>query len=318
VKIPEFPDLRSLTIDDHKLLAERLSHVESAICDLSPANLFIWRDCEKPSVTQVGSSLCILIEPHSLPAYFLEPVGGSRRTDAVRVCLTRTGCVSRCSKALVDALPAEEYDIRPLRDHFDYIYRTQALAELKGKKFDGKRNQIRKFIGNFPKYELRPLDSSRFSSAMELFRKWGESRGGTGSAAGSPSFTVECQRHALEKAFQDYTRLGLAGAGIEVQGELQGFIIASVASHETAVVHFQYANAELSGIYQVLLRDACRLLFAGCAYVNLEEDLGIAGLRRTKLSYLPLRLEEKFEVRAKVPGLRHSVFAADGSAGAGT
>jgi hypothetical protein len=71
------------------------------------------------------------------------------------------------------------------------------------------------------------------------------------------------------------------------------------------VVHFQYANAELSGIYQVLLRDACRHLFAGCTYVNLEEDLGIVGLRRTKLSYLPLRLEEKYEICMKVPGLQN-------------
>jgi len=314
VKIPEFPDLRPLTTDDHKMLAERLSLAESTICDLSPANLFIWRDCEKPSLTQVGDSLCILIEPHSLPAFFLEPVGGSRRAHAVRVCLTRTGCVSRCSKGLVDVLPAVEYDIRPLRDHFDYIYSTQTLAELKGKKFDGKRNQIRKFNGNFPGYEFHPLESAHFGDAMALFRKWGEQRGDIAAPASSPSFTYECQHHALDRAFQDYKHLGLIGAGITVQGEMQGFIIASMARADTAVVHFQYANAELSGIYQVLLREACRILFAGCTYVNLEEDLGIAGLRRTKLSYLPLRLEEKFEIRT-VPGLRNSVLALDESAG---
>jgi hypothetical protein len=311
VKIPEFPDLRPLTTDDHKKIVERLSLAGPAICDLSPSNLFIWRDCEKPSLTQVGDSLCILIEPHSLPAYFLEPVGGSRRADAVRICLTRAGSVSRCGKALANALSAQEFDVRPLRDHFDYIYRTQALSELKGKKFDGKRNQIRKFAGNFPDYDFRPLEPSQFSSALALFRKWGERRGSAAASGDSPSFSFECQRHALERAFQDYQRLGLVGASISVHGELQGFIIASLAQAETAVVHFQYANAELSGIYQVLLRDVCRHLFSGCAYVNLEEDLGIAGLRRTKLSYRPLRLEEKFEIRARVPGLQNSGFGTD-------
>lgn len=301
MKIPEFPDLRPLTTGDREMLLERLSLAKPIICDLSPANLFVWRDCEKPSLTRVGDSLCILIEPHSLPSYFLEPVDGSRRADAVGVCLTRTGCVSRCSKALVDALRAHQYNVRPLRDHFDYVYLTQALAELKGKKFDGKRNQIRKFSGNFPGYDFGPLEPSQFISAMELFCKWGEQRGGVVASADTPSFTFECQRHALERAFQDYAPLSLIGAAIKVQGELQGFIIASVARADTAVVHFQYANAELSGIYQVLLRDTCRLLFAGCTYVNLEEDLGIAGLRRTKLSYQPLRLEEKYEIT--VPAL---------------
>jgi hypothetical protein len=317
VKIPEFPDLRPLTNDDHEMLVELLAAATPAICDLSPANLFIWRDCERPSLTRVGDSLCILIEPHLLPSFFLEPLGGSGRADAVRVLLTHADRVSRCSKALADALPAQEFDVRPLRDHFDYIYRTQALAELKGKKFDGKRNQIRKFNGNFPDYEFRSLEPSQFGDAMALFRKWGEQRREIATPAESPSFSNECQRHALDRAFQDYNRLGLVGGVIDVRGELQGFIIASMAQAETAVVHFQYANAELSGIYQVLLQDACRRLFAGCSYVNLEEDLGIAGLRRTKLSYLPLRLEEKYEIRAKVPGLRNSVFAVDGGAGAG-
>ena len=300
MKIPEFPELRPLTTDDHDKLAEHLARAASPICDLSPANLFIWRDCERPSLTRVGDSLCILIEPHLLPAYFLEPVGGSRRTDAVRICLTRTDCISRCSKALADTLSAQEFDVRPLRDHFDYIYRTQALSELKGKKFDGKRNQIRKFTGNFPDYDFRPLERSQFDSAMALFQKWSERRGSAADPAGSPSFSYECQRHALERAFHEYARLGLVGGAISVHGELEGFIIASMAQAETAVVHFQYANAELSGIYQVLLRDACRHLFAGCAHVNLEEDLGLAGLRRTKLSYLPLKLEEKYEIRTKV------------------
>lgn len=316
MKIPEFPDLKPLEIDDYSMLAERLNRAGSELCDLSPANLFIWRDCERPSLTQIGDCLCILIEPHSLPAYFLEPIGGNGYADAVRRCLTVAGSVSRCSKALVDTLPAQEFDVRPLRDHFDYIYRTQALAELKGKKHDGKRNQIRKFLGSYPDYEFRVFDGSMFAGAVALFEMWGERRGSGDAPAESPSFTHKCQRHALDRAFHDYGRLGLIGGAITVRGELQGFIIASMAQTGTAVVHFQYANAEFSGIYQVLLQDACRSLFAGCELVNLEEDLGLAGLRRTKLSYLPLRLEEKFEIR--VPGLRNSVSDSGDSAGTST
>jgi hypothetical protein len=284
------------------MLSDCLAHRGAAICDLSPANLFIWRDCERPSLTTIGDSLCILIEPHALPPYFLEPLGGKRRAAAVQTCLTLASSVSRCSKELVDALPAQEFDVRPLRDHFDYIYRTQTLAELKGKKFDGKRNQIRKFTRNFPDYDFRPLDRSQVGDAMALFGKWSQHRAGAPAPEVSASFTYECQHHALARAFHDYERLGLIGGSIRAHGELQGFIIASMARTDMVIVHFQYANAGLPGIYQVLLQDACRHLFAGRAYVNLEEDLGLSGLRKTKLSYLPLRLEEKFEIRMKAPG----------------
>ena len=189
--------------------------------------------------------------------------------------------------------------MRPLRDHFDYIYQTHVLAELKGRKFDGKRNQIRRFINSFPDYEFRPLDRTRFSSAVRLFGKWTERR--ERAIAPSPlPHSRDCQGRALERAFQDFERLGLVGGALIVRGELQGFIIASTGQAGNAVVHFQYANTEIAGIYQALLREACRHIFAGCAYVNLEEDLGVPGLRKTKLSYQPLRLEEKYEVRRRV------------------
>ncbi len=296
--IPEFPDLRPLAPDDYAILSEHVSRSRYAVCDLSPANLFLWRDCEMPSLTRVADSLCILVEPHSESAYFLEPVGGSRRVDAVRSCLTRVDRISRSGRALIDALPQQEFEIRPLRDHFDYIYSTSALAELKGKKFDGKRNQIRKFTGSYPDYDYRSLDPSMFSRAMALFEKWTERRGSAVAPTGCPPhISHDCQRRALERAFHDYERLGLVGGAIVVRGELHGFTIASISQAGSAVVHFQYANAAIPGIYQTLLREACRRLFADCAYVNLEEDLGVPGLRKTKLSYLPLRLEEKYEIR---------------------
>ncbi len=294
--VPEFPDLRPLELDDHAMLVEHLGGTTPVICDLIPATLFIWRDRERPSVTRVWGSLCLLIEPQSEPAYFLEPIGGHRLADAARCCVTRIGRISRARRALVDALPPDEFDVRPLRDYFDYTYLTQVLAELKGKKFDGKRNQVRKFVSSSPDYEFRPLDRSRFGSAMRLFASWAEGRERAPTVS-HPSLSVDDQRRALERAFQAYEHLGLVGGAMIVRGELQGFIIASTGFAETAVVHFQYANADIGGIYQALLMNACRRLFAGCAYVNLEEDLGIPGLRKTKLSYRPLRLEEKYEIR---------------------
>ena len=294
---PEFAELKPLEPGDHDWIVARLGQGASPICDLTPANLFIWCDCEKPSVTFVGDTLCILMEPHSEPAYFLEPIGGSRILDAVQACLSRTGRISRAGRILTDLLPPRGFEVVPLRDHFDYLYRRDVLAELRGKKFDGKRNHIRRFAAAFPDFEFRPLEPARFGDAAELFETWTERREGGASRPAPTSFGHECQRQALTQAFRGFERLALSAGAIFVRGEIQGFIVASAGRGETAVVHFQYANTDLPGIYQTLLREACLRLFAHCRYVNLEEDLGVPGLRRTKLSYQPLRLEEKFEIR---------------------
>ena len=294
--VPEYPGLRPLVPEDYPWVAGRLAQGASPICDLTPANLFIWRDCERPSVTLVGDSLCIQVEPHSEPAYFLEPVGGSGWLEAVRVCLSHAGRISRAGTALASRLAGQDFRIAPLRDHFDYVYGTEVLATLKGKRFDGKRNQIRRFAASCPDFEFHPLEPEHLAAAAGLFEKWTRMREDGGGEARAASFSHECQRRALDKAFSDFGRLGLSGGALMVRGEMQGFVVATAGYGETAVVHFQYANTEFPGIYQTLLHEACVRLFPHCPLVNLEEDLGVPGLRKTKLSYQPLRLEEKFEI----------------------
>ena len=66
-------------------------------------------------------------------------------------------------------------------------------------------------------------------------------------------------------------------------------------------VHFSYGHPDAPGIAQLLLWEGCNKLFTNSAYVNLEQDLGIPGLRKAKLSYHPLRLERKFEIKPILP-----------------
>jgi hypothetical protein len=290
-----FPRVEPLSLDDRDLLAEYLGLSPRVTCDLSLANIYAWQDCETPYATLIHGNLCILIKTHREPDYFLEPLGGNNLAETVKICLSHIGRISRAGAALVNRLPRELFEATPLRDHFDYVYQVRALAELKGKKFDGKRNQIRKFIRNQPDHEFLPLSRGHRDQALALFEKWSQERqNGNGEGTSLPHFGEECQRDALIRAFDDYDNLGLRGGAVFVAGEMQGFILASEANPEMAIAHFQYANGKIAGIYQHLLQQTCREVFSSYALLNLEEDLGIPGLRKTKLSYQPLRIEEKY------------------------
>jgi hypothetical protein len=106
--------------------------------------------------------------------------------------------------------------------------------------------------------------------------------------------SVACQRQALDRAFAAFENLSMSGLAVFTEGGMSGFVLGSPLNAETAVVHFFYADSSLRGIYQILLQESCRSIFSAYPLVNLEEDLGIPGLRRTKMSYNPLRLEKKF------------------------
>jgi len=303
--IPEFPGLKPLGAEDHNALAEAY-HVHSpATCDANPASLFMWRDCQRPMLTRIRGNLCILMRCHAESHYFLEPYGRQNLVDTVRTCLGNVGLVSRVQAQVAAKLSPEEFEIDRQRDTFDYIYRVQTLAELKGKQFDGKRNHIRRFARDHPDYKFRPLELSHLRRAAALFEAWSSAReNGNSSSRASASLNHDCQRRALERAFEGYAQLGLIGGAIVAAGEMQGFVVASRGAGNSVIAHFCYANAELPGIYQTLLWEACRKLFSSFTHLNMEEDLGIAGLRKTKLSWHPLRLEEKFGITLRSPGGR--------------
>ncbi len=298
--IPDYPDLEPLGVADLPALAEAYRASSPGTCDASPVNLFIWQDCQEPWLTRIRGHPDVLLRSHTEPPYYLEPYGGNDLYETVCTCLDHVGLISRAQGRLSSSLPPEEFEVRPQRDAFDYIYRVQALAELKGKSFDGKRNHIRKFVRNYPEYEFRPLDPPLLRDAAELFEAWATAReNGRSGTLAAGSLNHECQRRALERAFAEYPRLGLIGGALTVRDAMQGVVVASRGIGDTAIVHFSYANAELPGIYQTLLWEACRRLFGTFTYLNLEEDMGIAGLRKTKLSWHPLKLEEKYSIRPR-------------------
>jgi len=298
--ISDFPEFIPLGPEHRQRVAEFLRLSPRTTCDLSLTNIYAWQDCETPIATLVNGNLCILIRTHREPEYFLEPLGDNQLLETVGICLKHAGRISRAGESFLNRLPHDRFHSSPLWDHFDYIFEVKALAELKGKKFDGKRNQIRKFIKNQPGFSFIPLQASNRDQALALFERWAHERQNGGEEGSSlPHSGEECQKHALERAFEGFSDLGLKGGAILVDGEMQGFILGSEGNPVTAIAHFQYANSKMPGIYQLLLQRTCQEVFSSYAYLNLEEDLGIPGLRKTKLSYQPLRIEKKFLITSK-------------------
>lgn len=294
---PEYPHFQPLTAAHDPLIREHLARQPRPICEWALANLIAWQDCENPTFTTVHGNLCIHLAPHASPPYFLEPLGDCRLAETVLLCLEKAGRLSRVSSAFLKKLPSDLFQITPLPDQFDYIYETARLAEMKGKKFDGKRNQIKKFQRQHPDHRFRPLLAGDGAAALDLFARWFVIRErGNGAARFYSPASYECQKAALSRAFEQFASLRLVGGAMEVAGRLEGFILGSPLTPEMFAAHFEYAHPDMPGIYQLLLREACRTLFPSYPLLNLEQDLGIPGLRETKNSYQPLRQEEKFEV----------------------
>ena len=104
------------------------------------------------------------------------------------------------------------------------------------------------------------------------------------------------EKAALTKALDHYSRLGLEGLVLRIGEETVAFTIGSFLCCDTMDVHFEKALSEAEGAYPVINFEFARYLrskYPQLQYLNREDDMGLEGLRKAKLSYCPHHMVEK-------------------------
>ena len=94
-------------------------------------------------------------------------------------------------------------------------------------------------------------------------------------------------------ALNNFDALGLTGGAIQVENEIVAFTYGSPINNYTFGVHVEKADTRFDGIFNMINREFVSRLPEQYRYINREEDLGIPGLRKAKLSYQPAILLEK-------------------------
>ncbi|MDY0296645.1 MAG: phosphatidylglycerol lysyltransferase domain-containing protein [Acidobacteriota bacterium] len=168
-------------------------------------------------------------------------------------------------------------------DNADYIYPCSQLAELKGRKFSRKRNQIHQFLANHADFISRTLDPEEWPHCRQLAAEWSHKKLEV-SLNDSPEF------NALQRVFPNCRALGIHGFGLFSARKLVAFSIWSRQNRDTATIHFEKFDPHEKGAAQMINRETAAFLLPWAAWINREQDLGIPGLRKAKSSYLPARL----------------------------
>jgi len=284
---PVFPEFKPVGLEDKPFIEGTIRAHASAACEINFTNIFIWRHFEASRYTLIRGNLCVLCEPPNEPPYFLQPVGAEDLEATVRDCLEFAPRLSRVPEDFVLRNCAGlRSEAEP--NNFDYVYRTEDLIQLKGKKYDGKRNRIRKFERSHPFCYLR-LTPELMNGCRRLFEEWF-----AGKANEDPA--IHAEKEAILEALAGFEVLGLTGGAIEVEGKIVAFSMGEELTHDTAVIHIEIAGPEFPGLAQLINREFVRNEWSSFEFINREQDVGIAGLRRAKLSYYPHHLVKKYTI----------------------
>lgn len=181
------------------------------------------------------------------------------------------------------------------RDFADYVYDIQELAELKGRKFQKKRNHLNRFRAAHPEARLIPMDETNLPIARKFVNEWFMTR-----LQEDPEGDYTLEAIALDRAFRNFAALHLEGALLMEGEEILAVTMASRLSDVTYDVHFEKAREDVEGAYTAInqmFADYLRKAHPNLLYLDREDDMGLAGLRKAKESYHPHHMEMKYLAR---------------------
>jgi hypothetical protein len=285
-------DFRKLTLEDKKLFEKYLAKDDLG-WEYNFATLYLWDVNDTMMCCECDGMLLIYNIFNSgvvfMPPYLKNKSDFLGAVDAVAEYARSMGikyCIRGLTASQAARLDSGRYFMRSNRDDSDYIYSSDALKRLEGKAFHSKRNFVTRFTKTYD-YELKDYEQADYDGIMRLYDAW---------EVDTAHSTLALERTAITRALKFSSDLDLKIAVLKVQGKYVGFSVSSLESNGVVHTVFEKADTTYTGIYQALNKLAAEKYFPDGALVNRQEDMGIEGLRKAKLSYNPVKLLDKYFV----------------------
>lgn len=176
-----------------------------------------------------------------------------------------------------------------LRDWCDYLYDAQDMVEFRGRRYNGQRNHIHRFQRLYPDWRFEDLTAENLPELRAFFEDFA-------LRYRKENETAQVEERCVRDFLAHYWEYAALGGLLRVGDQIAGFSAGEVVG-DTLIIHVEKADIAYDGVYQALVNEfARRFVTDGVQYINREEDVGDEGVRKSKLSYHPLRLLEKYLV----------------------
>lgn len=232
--------------------------------------------------------------------YYMFPLGSKNKlTQAIQIIIQDAkeqnkelnfALISSKQKILLEELLPKTFEFIENRNESDYLYLSDDLAFLPGAKYHKKRNHIAKFNKKYSNTKFKPLSQENKNDFLAIADKWFLENGGCEDS------NKIYENKIIHKVIEASEIFNLYGGILYVENIPIAMSLASAINNTTVDIHFEKAISEYAknGAYAVINQEFAKALSQTFKYINREEDLGIEGLRKAKLSYYPAKILEKW------------------------
>lgn len=294
---------KDIEIDCKNILDKYFDLVDYEACEYCFTTLYMWKDLYNTKY-YVEDDFAIVAGEYENKGFIILPLAKkenmNKAFDFIIKNFERENKqihLKAINKEVVEYLQSvygNRFEYVEERNNFDYIYDGESLRTLAGRKNQKKRNHLNSFVKEYgDRVQYKQLEESDFDECISLLKEWSKDK--------EESIELDSEFKAIKRIFKNYEKLKdtLKISGIYIDSKLEAFSIGEMLNDNMAVIHVEKANADIRGLYPYINQQFLLNEFSDVEFVNREEDLGIEGLRKAKLSYHPVKFAEKYTVIEK-------------------
>lgn len=295
--LPKFPLFKKLELKDKEDIEKYTKHFPP-YSDFSFSSLWSWNTKNHTELSLLNENLVIGMKDYSNDSLFYSFLGFHSLIHTIDTLL-KDAQERRIEQAL-KLIPEHnfihsdleelhrKYSIKEDRDNFDYILSVEKLSIMQGPKLYQKKKQLNKFLRlyNYNVTIDQISNKSLHSDLLNFFHTWKSLK-----QKGSHVNLEELR--AIERFIDLFTNCEIIVASVYIDNVLKGYSLFEQINSEYSLYSFQKTDTSIIGINEFLNNCVAKYLNSKKSkYLNIEQDLGIEGLRKAKKAYDPTFLKK--------------------------
>ena len=301
--IPTFPHFDRLTLKQKKTLSVFIRSFPP-VSDFNFVSLWSYNIKEDVIISFLNKNLVVRFRDYLTGKPFYSFLGVNSPLHTIETLLSysqKQGLSVRLKllpEILFTAHPWLKKKFKVVEDisNHDYIFLVNDLSELKGEKYNRKHRLVNKFNRDYPQNNIviiEPSNKKTREEIIKVFMRWEKIKGRNRKE-------TENELAALKRLLLQAHHFPLLILGVYHKGLLEAFSITEIVHDHYAIGQFMKTNPAYRGITETVYYNTARLLKERhITFLNLEQDLGIEGLRQAKLHWHPVHFLKKYTISFK-------------------
>lgn len=290
-------NFKQITLADKKDIDATFSGNQYRACDFCFANLYSWNAKFKTVFAIKNRTIFLRFQDSDGQLYYMMPIGNMPLNDAFalimqdaidnKIPFQMKGIALSMWESIDKEMPGK-FRYIPDKNNDEYIYLSEKLIKLSGKKLQSKRNHINRFKADNPDWQYFPLThKSELDECMQMLDEWEI------TSNSAINITQRYDYIATRIMLENFEYLQLKGGAVRINGKIVAFTIGEPLTEDTFVIHVEKAFGDINGAYTIINQQFIEHEASEFMYINREEDMGLDNLRKAKMSYYPdILLEE--------------------------